>query len=104
MLNFYLSIKPLLEEQMLGTHWSQTAEDAIVEFRKHAEPTKMLFLGALIHSYYVITPYSLAVEMLCNKRNYFARVNLFNGVIGIEHVDTVRDGSRIAFIEVRSFK
>ena len=104
MLNFYLSITPLPENQMLGTHWSQTAQDAIVEFRNHENPTKMLFLGALIDSLHVITPYSLARKMLCNERNYFARVNLFNGIIGIINVKPLIDGSRIAYIEVRSFK
>ena len=89
---------------MWETHWSQTAQDAIVEFRKKAKPTKTLFLGALIHSMYVITPYSIAEKILCQKINYFARVVNFNHDIGIKDVAILREGSKFSFIEVRSFK
>ena len=89
---------------MLHIHWTEIARDAIVEFRKIAKPSITSFLGALIHSTYVITAYSVTQKIQSKKSNYFALVNLFDGQIGIKDVGSVGDGFRIAFIEVRSFK
>ena len=89
---------------MLVTHWTPTAQNAIVEFRKKAIPSVTLFLGALIQSTYVLTAYSVAEEMECKERNYFAWVNPFNGPIDTRFAGPLTDRCRIAFIRVRSFE